>query len=72
MAVEGKKKRDVWLRDHFAMSAMQGLLAADGLSGIREKVDPINGRAGPRWIEPESVAEVAYELADAMLKARES
>jgi len=46
------------LRDQFAMAALQGLLAAD--IGVIDKKDDING-----------AADIAFMLADAMLKARE-
>jgi len=47
------------LRDYFAAKAMQGICAH-------------SGGASPVWAENNSdIAEVSYELADAMLKARE-
>ena len=46
------------LRDYFAAKAMQGICAH-------------SGGASPVWAENNSdIAEVSYELADAMLKAR--
>lgn len=58
------------LRDYFAGIALQGLLAADGLSGIHEKEHHGSVIRGPRWHEPESIANTAFELADAMLAER--
>lgn len=53
------------LRDEFAMAALSGILSSkDMVIAIREVARPM-GR-GP----VESVAGVAYEYADAMLKAR--
>ena len=45
------------LRDYFAARAMQGMFASGNL---------------PRSIENDEVAEVAYRMADAMMKAREA
>ncbi|MDR6421328.1 hypothetical protein J2801_003616 [Paraburkholderia phenoliruptrix] len=47
------------LRDYFAAKAMQGLVAASGDGATNVSYDD------------ESVAKSAYELADAMLRARE-
>ena len=56
------------LRDYFAAKAMQGLLANPG--------GPIqaNGMSGWNWCNctVESVADFAWHIADAMLKAREA
>lgn len=58
------------LRDYFAAKALQGILAKYGikadLMGIEEHLADITGRTC------EDIANNAYELADAMLKARES
>ena len=45
------------LRDYFAAKAMQGMFASGNLR---------------RSIENDEVAEVAYRMADAMMKAREA
>jgi hypothetical protein len=51
------------LRDYFAAKAMQVLMAeVDG--------DNDDNPGAPRWL-PDDVAQLAYEQADAMLKARE-
>lgn len=52
------------LRDYFAAKAMQVLMAE------RDTEDDDNPSC-PTW-EPHQVAELAYEQADAMLKAREA
>lgn len=49
------------LRDRFAISALQGLLPAG---------DPM-GRSAYTEMKPDELAESAYEIADAMLRARE-
>lgn len=56
------------LRDYFAAKAMQGLLANPG-GPIQE-----NGMSGWNWCNctVESVADFAWHIADAMLKAREA
>lgn len=48
------------LRDQFAMSALQGLIAHHGDSGVGDSIQSIEG-----------AAQTVYEYADAMLKARE-
>ena len=57
----------VTVRDYFAAKAMQGLLANSG--------GPIqaNGMSGWSWCNcsPEDAVNLAYSIADAMLKARE-
>ena len=58
------KEQHAWfpgmtLRDYFAAKAMQGWLSTYG-SDV-----PVQG------VRPESIALLAYEIADAMLKARE-
>lgn len=53
------------LRDRFAMAALQGLLT-DNVSYEGRGYQPMADQA------PEKVAEYAYSLADAMLKARAS
>jgi len=50
------KDKGMTLRDYFAARAMQGMFASGNL---------------PRSIENDEVAEVAYRMADAMMKARE-
>lgn len=64
MAVGGE---GMTLRDWFAAKAMQGLLANSG--------GPIqaNGMNGWNWCNcsPEDAVNLAYSIADAMLKARE-
>jgi len=60
------------LRDYFAASALQGLLASDVY--IRE-LDEASKRLGmtgeeERIIQPKVVAETAYRIAEAMLKSR--
>lgn len=46
------------LRDYFAAKAMQGLITSASLSRTES------------WYDEERVAESAYKMADAMLKAR--
>jgi len=48
------------LRDYFAAKAMQGLITSASLSRTES------------WYDEERVAESAYKMADAMLKARAS
>ena len=55
MSKTGGFAKDMTLRDHFAVLALQGLLAAQ----LAHKSSS------------DSAAEVAYVIADAMLKARE-
>ena len=50
------------LRDYFAAKAMQGFLMDDALHK--------EASAAPEWLK--SIADASYELADAMLKAREA
>ena len=45
------------LRDYFAAKAMQGMFASGNL---------------PKSVTNEEIADVAYDMADAMLKAREA
>lgn len=59
MRYEGNYHEGMTLRDYFAAKAMQGILAGD---------HPITHGGNPL----ETVAKVAYEQADAMLKARAS
>jgi len=47
------------LRDYFAAKAMQGIISSGG--------DFLNAR----YSSPETIANAAYHMADAMLKARE-
>lgn len=56
------------LRDYFAAKAMQGLLANPG-GAIQQ-----NGMSGWGWCNctVDDVAEFAWHIADAMLKAREA
>jgi hypothetical protein len=49
------------LRDYFAAKAMQGFIAS-----------PRGLNNGKPTVEPQEYANVAYQVADAMLKARES
>ena len=49
------------LRDYFAAKAMQGLLPARDMQG----------RTAYTEMKPSEIAESAYEIADAMMKARE-
>ena len=58
----------VTLRDYFAASAIQGLLANPG-GAIQQ-----NGMSGWGWCNctVDGVAEFAWHIADAMLRARES
>ncbi|MGL4675012.1 MAG: hypothetical protein ACRCXK_09145, partial [Wohlfahrtiimonas sp.] len=56
------------LRDQFAMSTMSGLLSnSDG-------VIQANSHSGTGWVNTnaKSTAALAYEIADAMIEARES
>ena len=55
----------------YAKAAMQGLLAADGMSGIKEIARPLEGTRGPSWHDPEAVADAAFDLAVAMLAEHE-
>ena len=55
MSKTGGFARDMTLRDHYAGLAMQGLVT----------------NADYDWIAGEKISKTAYELADAMLKARE-
>ena len=55
MEVHGGYARDMTLRDYFAGLAMQGLVT----------------NADYDWIAGEKISKTAYELADAILKARE-
>jgi hypothetical protein len=56
----------VTVRMWLAGKAMAALVSADGLSGIREAVT--NGQArGPRWHDPDNVADAAVDLADALI-----
>ena len=48
------------LRDYFAAKAMQGLITSASLSRTES------------WYDEERVAESAYKMADAMLKARQA
>lgn len=65
-------EREQWsgmtLRDYFAATAMQGLLANPG-GAIQQ-----NGMSGWGWCNctVDSVAEFAWHIADAMLRAREA
>ncbi len=54
------------LRDYFAAAAMQGICANPDISaaGANDKISPANMR--------ESVAKSSYQLADAMIAAREA
>lgn len=70
VAMDGQLVREtqgMTLRDWFAGLAMQGLLANPG--------GPIqaNGMSGWNWCNcsPEDAVNLAYSIADAMLKARE-
>ena len=57
MRYEGSYHEGMTLRDYFAAMAMQGILAGD--HPITHDPDPLN-----------TVSRVAYDTADAMLKAR--
>jgi len=61
------------LRDWFAGQALAGMLSADGndprWTGRDTSTEYQQG--GGKWIDPMGVARQAYEIADAMLKARE-
>lgn len=55
------------LRDYFAVKAMQGLLCNSEVERYRQTID---GRVSEsRQIE--AISQMCYEIADAMLKARE-
>lgn len=55
------------IRDQFAMSALNGLLSNSG--GVIQA----NSHSGTGWVNTnaQSTAKLAYELADAMLKAKQ-
>lgn len=59
--------QELTLRDQFAMSAMNGLLSNSG--GVIQA----NSHTGTGWVNTSAkgTAELAYEIADVMLKARE-
>ena len=57
MGKTGGFARDMTLRDHFAAKAVQNFR------------DQIGSQSGQEWFE--QMAEGAYRMADAMLKARE-
>lgn len=63
------------LRDWFAGMALQGMLAADSsYSGPRWSgvgTDERYQRGGGKWVDPAGVSRQAYEIADAILAARE-
>jgi hypothetical protein len=51
------EQRGMTLRDYFAAKAMQGMFASGNL---------------PKSVQDDELASVAYQVADAMLKAREA
>lgn len=61
------------LRDYFAGLALSGMLAADGNDPrwTGRDTGPECHRGGGKWLDPAGVSEQAYEIADAMLAARE-
>lgn len=63
------KAVDATLRDHFALCALQGLLAYDG--GPLHEGDEDEEDFQPDYDGPEKTAEDAYYYADAMLAARQ-
>lgn len=56
------------LRDYFAARAMQGLLAHSGVYSDNREQPPVNSDG---WMFKDC-AECAYQVADAMLRAREA
>lgn len=62
--VTGTGSRGMSLRDWFAGQALEGLFAAEANPRTGVEVEPFNSKHCP-WF-----AQLAYELADAMLKER--
>jgi hypothetical protein len=54
------------LRDYFAAKAMQGIYACP------DHVTEPDGSCGPDPLTDSDIARLAYQMADAMLKAREA
>jgi len=56
------------LRDYFAAKAMQGVLANSEFEKFRQSLD----EDIPEEIQIEAIATMSYEIADAMIEAREA
>ena len=66
-SLDGKEHIHAWgmtLRDYFAAKAMQGLIASPRM--------PAPAHHGGTDVTDSMVADLAYKMADAMLKAREA